>query len=68
MQEQSKGSEAPLPAVLSAPGEAPAISTPQDPLGKIIALGLFDFFFLSEAKSVCLTVPLLLWKIEDLKI
>jgi hypothetical protein len=31
------------------PGETPAISTPQDPLGKIIALGLFDFSLKSNS-------------------
>lgn len=37
-----KYSKGPLPATLSTPGEEPVISTPQDPSGKIIALGLFD--------------------------
>lgn len=50
-QRQSKGSDAPLHAMLPTPGEAPAISTPKDPLGKIIALGLFDF---SLKRNSCL--------------
>lgn len=47
----------------SAHGDPGLISSPQDPLGKIIALGLFDF--LSTAVAVFLTMPLLLPKIED---